>query len=190
MQYIAATKNEGLTLNPKDQSFEVYANSDFCGQWDRLIAEEDASTSKSRRGYVITCAGCCVLWNSKLQPHAALSAVEAEHIALSQSLRGTMPIMQLLNEMNERDFNIKDSKPKVTYRVFEDNEGALELACFPKMRPRTNHINQMHHHFRPCVTSGEIEMHLIDTKVQIGGMFAKPLSKEQFCALRFKLIGF
>ena len=99
VRYLKGTKDKGLTLKPGDESFKVYVDSDFCGQWDRITAEEDASTSKSRTGHVITYAGCPFLWNSKLQTQVALSTTEAEYIALSQALRNTIPIMQLLKEM-------------------------------------------------------------------------------------------
>ena len=96
VRYLKETKDEGITLKPGDASFKVYVDSDFCGQWDKLTAEEDANTSKSRTGYVITYAEYPVLWNSKLQTHVALSATEAEYVALSQALRDIIPIMQLI----------------------------------------------------------------------------------------------
>ena len=52
-----------------------------------------------------------------------------------------------------------------TCEVFEDKEGDMELARFPKMRPRTKHVNQMHHHFRSSVSNGDAEIFHIDTKV-------------------------
>ena len=92
--------------------------------------------------------------------------------------------------MKERGYKVGSTAPKVTCKVFEDNEGALELARFPKMRPRTKHINQMYHHFRSYISNGDIEIYPINTSVQIGDMFTKPLSREQFCKLRLKLMGF
>ena len=80
--------------------------------------------------------------------------------------------------------------PQVTCKVFEDNEGALELARFPKLRPRTKHINQIYHHFRSYVARKKIKILPIDTKVQIGDLFTKPLPKEQFKRLRAKIMGF
>ena len=168
----------------------MHVNSDFCGQWDRTTADEDASAAKSRTGHVVTHAGCPVLWNSKLQTHVALSTTEAEYIALSQALRDTIPIMQLLKEIKDRGYDVKSSTPKVTCRLFEDNSGALELARFPKMRQRTKHINQMYHHFRSHVADKLIELFPIGTASQIGDIFTKPLPRDQFRKLRFKLMGF
>ena len=101
-----------------------------------------------------------------------------------------MPIMQLLKEMKERGYDVKDSKSKVTCRVFEDDEGTLGQARFPKTSPRTKQTNQMHQHCRSYVASRYVETCPIDAKVQIRDMFTKPLSKKPFCALRFKLMVF
>ena len=98
--------------------------------------------------------------------------------------------MQLIKEMKARGYNVCSTTPKVTCKAFEDNEGALELTRFPKMRPRTKHINQIYHHFRHDVSSGKVEMFPISTKEQIGDMFAKPLPMDQFRKLRRKLMGF
>jgi hypothetical protein len=49
--------------------------------------------------------------------------------------------MGLLQEMSEQEFKVLCTKPYVYCVVFEDNSGALELARFPKLRPRTKHIN-------------------------------------------------
>ena len=41
-------------------------------------------------------AGCPLTWSSKIQTEIALSTTEAEYIALSQSLREVIPMMNLL----------------------------------------------------------------------------------------------
>jgi hypothetical protein len=68
--------------------------------------------------------------------------------------------------------------------VFEDNNGALELATAPKMRPRTKHIAIKYHHFRSSVDSGAV---LIDTKNQIADIFTKVLARIDFERLRVML---
>ena len=75
--------------------------------------------------------------------------------------------------MKERGHNVCSTAPKVTCEVFEDNEGAMELA----------HINQICHNFISCVSSGDVEMFPIDAKVQIEDKFVKPPPKEQFLKL-------
>jgi len=101
----------------------------------------DPSTAKSQSGWIIFYAGCPVSWASKLQSHVALSTTEAEYIAMSQALRDIIPVMNLLQEMREQDFQVICNEPYVYCKVFEDNSGALELARLPKLSPRTKHIN-------------------------------------------------
>ena len=56
----------------------------------------------SHSGWIIFYAQCPVSWASKLQLQVALSTTEAEYIAMSQSLRDAIPVMNLLQEMGAR----------------------------------------------------------------------------------------
>jgi hypothetical protein len=53
-----------------------------------------------RTGYVIQYAGCPIYWQGKLQTEIALSTAEAKYIALSQALRETLPMTNLMKEIN------------------------------------------------------------------------------------------
>ncbi len=64
-------------------------------------------------------------------------------MALSQCLRDTIPIMQLLQELKDKRFCQVNVTPVVHCKAFEDNSGALELSLVTKMRPRTKHINNV-----------------------------------------------
>ena len=79
--------------------------------------------------------------------------------------------------------------PRVYCKAFEDNSGALEMARFPKMRPRTKHINIKYHHFRSHVERGEIELYAIDTKDQLADLWTKPLPEEDFIKFTEKVFG-
>jgi hypothetical protein len=140
----------------------------------------DPSTAKSRSGWIIFHAGCPISWASKLQSQVALSTTEAEYIAMSQALRHVIPVMNLLQEMRERDFQVICAEPYVYCKVFEDNSGALELARLPKLHPRTKHINVCYHHFREHVRKGLIKIFPIDTKDQIADVLTKPLAQNDF----------
>jgi hypothetical protein len=42
------TREQGIILHPNDgKSFEVYADADVCGNWNRATAMNDVSTAKS-----------------------------------------------------------------------------------------------------------------------------------------------
>jgi hypothetical protein len=91
----------------------------------------DPSAAKSRSRWIIFYAGCPVSWASKLQSQVALSTTEAGYIAMSQALCDVNPVMNLLQEMREQEFQVICNEPYVYCKVFEDNSGALELARLP-----------------------------------------------------------
>ena len=70
----------------------------FAGGW----AQEDASNaenSMSRMVYVITYAGCPVLWCSKLQTEIGLITTEAEYITLGHAIINIIPFIALTKEV-------------------------------------------------------------------------------------------
>ena len=99
-RYLLGTMDKGLIMKPTDESFDCWVDASHAGEWNREYAEEDATTAKSRSGYVITYAGCPLLWASKMQTEIALSSTEAEYIALSQALREVIPITELTKQGN------------------------------------------------------------------------------------------
>ena len=189
LKYLAGSKGKGIILKPNQSPvIDIYADADFAGNWNHMTAEHEPSTAKSRSGYIINFSGCPIHWASKLQTQIALSTTEAEYIALSQSLREGIPVMQLVNELRERKIVEIDEKAKVYCRCFEDNVGALELATSPKLRPRTKHINLVYHHFRSYAREGLIKIYSISSKEQICDMMTKPLAQNQFQYLRKKFM--
>ncbi len=181
VHYLKKMRDLGLKFKPNPKNgFECYCDTDFSGNWNKAFAPVDPSTAKSQSGWIIFYAGCPVSWASKLQSQIALSTTEAEYIAMSQSLRDVIPVMNLLQEMRERDYQVICTEPHVYCKVFEDNSGALELARLPKHRPRTKHINVCYHHFREHVRKGLIKIFPIDTKDQIADALTKALAQNDF----------
>ncbi len=179
--FLKKTHDLGLKFKPNPKKgFECYFDADFSGNWNKAFTAVDPSTAKSRSGWIIFYAGCPVSWASKLQSKVALSTTEAEYIAMSQPLCDIIPVMNLLQEMRERDFQVICTKPHVYCKVFEDNSGALELTRLPKLRPRTKHINACYHHFCKHVRKGLIKIFPIDTKDQIADTLMKALAQNDF----------
>ena len=149
VKYLKSTRKQGIILKlDKTKSLEVYVDADFSGNWNKNTAEHDASTAKSRTGFVVMYAGCPIIWSSKLQTQVALSTTEVEYISLSQSLREVILVINLPNEMKENNISSVSWVPNVYCKAFEDNSGALELAKLPRMQPRTKHINLVYHHLK------------------------------------------
>jgi hypothetical protein len=127
--------------------------------------------------------------SSKLQTEVVLSTTESEYVGLSESLRITIVMMNLLKEMQEFGFHISKTTPTVHCKLFEDNAGAIHLAKVPKMRPRTRHINQKYHHFREWVKTGLIDVLPIDTEDQPADLLTKPLDSALFVKHRLAVMG-
>ena len=173
LRYLRGTRTNGIIIRPTfPQLLDCYVDADFCGLW-KSDNTSDPISVRSRTGYVIMFCGTPLVWCSKLQSEIALSTVEAEYIALSQSMRDLLPTKQLLKELQEI-FQLPTSTPTTTSTVFEDNAGAVELARCPKMRPRTKHIAVKYHHFRHHVQKGDITIKPISTTDQIADLFTKP----------------
>ena len=69
----------------------------------------------------------------------------AEYLSLSAALRDVIPLMELLDEFNERKYDLISAEPKIYCKAFEDNLDALKIARLPKMRPCTKAINVVYH---------------------------------------------
>ena len=97
--------------------------------------------------------------------------------------------MGILKEARKNGLQVEDLPPKVHSTVFEDNSGALELARLPKMRPRTNHINQAFHHFREHVERKDIIVNATPTDNQMPDILTKPLPEASFRKHRQSIMG-
>ena len=167
---------------------DLYVDADFCRLF-RQEANNDPNSVRSRTGYVITLCGCPLLWRSALQTLLSQSTLEAEYVALSESMRDVLPLMELLEELRQKGFAEASAAPKVKCTAFEDNEGAISLAKTPRLRPRTKHINNKYHHFREQVQLGKVDVQHIATEQQLADLFTKPLPELQFIYLRDLIMG-
>ena len=85
------------------------------------------------------------MWASKLQQEISLSTVEAEYVALSQSMRELIPLRELLKETHDEMGMRFSSKTVTKSTVFEDNNGAISLVTTPRLTLRTKHIAKKYH---------------------------------------------
>jgi hypothetical protein len=183
-RYLQGVLNQGLIIKPDlELSVDCYVDADFAGLWGSEHSE-DPHCAKSRTGYVLVVAGCPVTWTSKLQTEIALSTLEAEYIALSQSMRELLPMRFIVSELSS--FLKLDKKiPIRTFsQVFEDNQGALTLATMPRLTPRSKHIAVKYHFFRQHVENGDVQILPISSSDQRADLFTKGLTKDRFLHLR------
>jgi hypothetical protein len=195
LRYLKKTKDKGLTLEPKaEHTVDCYVDADFGG----LFSVEDSESPVSVKSRT-----------SKLQTQIALSTMESEYIALSQSMRDLIPIREILKEILEVVFDRADDVKYTTHsrafedikdgnqdtplipksKVYEDNEACLKFARMAKLSPRTKHIGVPYHWFRTKVESLEIEILPIDTNDQLADQFTKGLVYDKFVRARKILMG-
>ena len=188
-RYLLGTRDKGMILRPdSNRSFEVHVDADFCGNWDRDDAA-NADTARSRHGYIVSYAGCPVVWKSQLQSEITLSSTESEYTGLSYVLREAIPIMELLKELRRQGHEVLNPAPQVHCKVFEDNSSALEIASIHKWRPRIKHIAVKLHHFRSYVNDGSISIHKIGIEDQPADFLTKPLNLELLARHRQTVMG-
>jgi Reverse transcriptase (RNA-dependent DNA polymerase) len=211
LRYLKKTKLEGLYLRPSEHfKIDCYVDADFAGLFS-VEDKQDPVGVKSRTGYIILYRDAPLLWVSKLQTQIALSTMEAEYVALSQSMRDLIPIREILKEIMKFIFV---REPTIQYRthskifeeiplnseivpnqiipqstVFEDNMACLKFACMPRITPRTKHIGIPYHWFRSKIENLEIIVERIDSGNQLADCFTKGLPPEPFKLARKRLLG-
>ncbi len=176
MRYLKGTKDLALTFRRGSHEKPLdllctFSDSDWAG---------DKDTRHSTTGYVVTLNNCPILARSSKQKTTALSSCEAETIALTESVKDTLWIRNLLEEL-------RDTKLKPT-TVFCDNQSAVDIAQNNKGSDRCKHIAIKHSFLRE--NHGDtIEISKIPTKENISDIFTKPLPRKQFEYLRDRLFG-
>ena len=191
-RYLLQNVEDGLIISPQPElGVEIYPDASFCQDWDPKLAGQDIDTARSRYGFIIRYAGVPLVWKSSLPTEVCLSTTEAELVGLSMSLRQAIPLINIINEMRELGYPMPHTSPKVHCKLFEDNSGALAIAKFPKVRPRTKHINVKYFHFVEYTTREDnpFEFLKIDTKEQPADALSKPLPYDLFVKHRKWLLG-
>ena len=112
---------------------------------------------------------------------------------MSQALRETIPLNNLMKEINEV-FPLHIPEPKFVMKVYEDNQSCIAMSKNPKFTNRTKHIAIKYHHFRKNVKTssnkdGFIEDVCCPTHDQLADIFTKPRTDKIFFKLRKELMG-
>jgi hypothetical protein len=180
-RYLTATRAQGLKITPTGNQLECYVDASHAGDWKQVNAIDDPDTARSRTGYIVSYAQCPLVWASKLQTEIALSTTEAEYIALSTAAREVIPlIVNLVKEATNRKIIPTANPPTIKCKMFEDNQGAVEMANVPKMQPSTKHLNIKYHFFRQFVEDGTLQVEHIPGEDQMADVLTKPLEEASF----------
>jgi hypothetical protein len=189
VRYLKGTRDRGIIYRTNGEiALDCYVDADFCGLYGSELPSDPMSV-RSRSGFIFTFAGCPFHWISRLQTQTAVSTMEAEYIALSDSCRQLIPLRAILAELLA---NLNISTP-LTVRsksnVYEDNNGALALARLPHLTPRSKHIGVAYHFFRDHVRSGDLDVIKIDTHAQLADICTKGLAEGPYKQIHALVMG-
>ena len=132
-----------------------------------------ATDRRSVSGGVVMCAGGPISWHSKTQKCVTLSTTQAEYVALSDLGKEILFLRQVWRFMLP-----KEGMPCIP--MFEDNEGAIQIANHPISNSNSKHIDVRHHFLRELVNRKEIEIIHIATQYQHADFLTKSLSERDF----------
>jgi len=116
---------------------------------------------------------------AKKQITVAKSTTEAEYVSLALATQEAIWLRSLLSDLGQ-----KVTSPT---NIFEDNQGAIQLAKNPKFHNRTKHIDVTYHFIRERVNSDEISVTYCSTNEMKADIMTKGLSKVLFEKFRCML---
>ena len=164
-RYVAGTKNASIKYNGNyKESIMGFSDSDWA---------ENKDDRKSVTGYCFTLALGPVTWASRRQTTVALSSVEAEYMALTETIRQAKwhkHFMSELNIVDERYFRIP---------IFMDSQGAQALAENDIQGRRSKHIDIRYHYIRDEISQGHVKLSHIDSASNLADGFTKPLNGQK-----------
>ncbi|CAB1113952.1 unnamed protein product [Ectocarpus sp. CCAP 1310/34] len=145
-------------------SLQGYADADFASK---------AADRRSVSGGIVTCGGGAVSWFSRTQKCVTLSTTEAEYVALGDVVKEILFLRQIWRFM----------LPQVgmpCIPVFEDNQGAIQLAQNPISNSNSKHIDVRHHFLWELAERKEISVIHVPSPYQRADFLTKSLSKDAF----------
>ena len=169
LRYLKGTLKYGLKFSVHEEEPELfgYSDADWAG---------DVDTRRSTSGYVFQIGTSTVSWSSRKQATVAKSSTEAEYVALSSATQEAVWLRRLMEDLG------REMAAPTT--IYEDNQGAIELAKNAKYHNRTKHIDICHHFVRERVVSNEIQVIYCPTGDMIADIMTKGLAKIAFEKLR------
>ena len=141
-------------------SLEVFADADYASK---------ATDRRSVSGGLIMCGVASVCWFSRTQKCATFSTSEAEYVALRDAVKELLFFRQVWRFM-------LPSKVMPCFPVFEDNQGAVQLAQNPITNSNSKHIDVRHHFLRELVRQRDIKIVQVPYEFQHADILAKALA--------------
>ena len=124
-RYLCGTENYGLLFR-RDVTTK-------CAAYPHADSAGDEDTRRSTTGTIVMMAGAALMWRSRLQKLVTLSTCEAELVALCETMKDAMWILELLKNIG--------MNPEGAFVIHEDNAAALIVAETGRRKARTKHFD-------------------------------------------------
>ena len=170
LRYLKENLTHGLMFKRSGIGLHGFVDADWAGC---------PINRRSYTGYAFLLAQTAVSWEAKKQRTVALSSTEAEYITLADGAKEAIYLLNLL-----REFGVNASP--VT--IYNDNQGAQELAKNAMYHSRTKHIDARHHFVREAFADKKIQLQHRPTSDMPADLLTKSLfgPKHHTCV---KLLG-
>ena len=119
------------------------------------------------------CGGASVCWLSRTQKCVNLLTSEADYVALGDAVKGLLLLRQVWRFM-------LPGKVMPCFPVFEDNEGAVQLAQNPVINSNLKHIDVRHHFLQELVRQRDIKVVQFPSEFQHADILTKALAYDLF----------
>ena len=157
-------------LAHSDFKLRAYSDSDWAGC---------PLTRRSTTGYCVFLVPSLISWRSKRHKTVSLSSAEAEYRAMTWACCELTWLRWLL-----RDLGLLHHEPALLYC---DNKVALHIATNPVFHERTRHIEMDCYYIRDKIQDGSVITRHVNSEHQLAYIFTKPLGKENFVPMIYKL---
>jgi hypothetical protein len=166
LRYLRSTTTQGIVYKaqqpePANIRLEGFSDSDFAA---------DIDNRRSTSGYVYTLNGSAISWRSKQQDLVTLSTMEAEYVGMTEACKESIWLQRLLNELPlngavVKQLLVKDVKHELDNIkvLYEDNQGAIQLADNPRHHNRSKHIDVKYHYIRELVANQSVQLRYRNT---------------------------
>ena len=168
LEYINGTSEYGITFQRgtlSGISLEVLADADYASK---------ATDRRSVSGGVIMCGSASVCWFSRTQKCVTLTTSEAEYVALGDAVKKELLFLRQVWRF------MLPSKLMPCFPVFEDNQGAVQLAQNPITNSNSKHIDVRHHFLRELVRQRNIKVVQVPSEFQHADILTKALAFDLF----------
>ena len=126
LRYLKGTLKYGLNFSGHEEVPELFGHSD--ADW-----AGDVDTRSRRSSYVFQIGSNTVSWSSRKQATVAKCSTEAQYVALNSATQKAVWLHRLVEDLGRQ--------MDALTTIYEDSQGAIELAKNAKCHNQTKHID-------------------------------------------------